>query len=139
MPHKLQKWLLLSFIAMSFYLLLIAQNYFSTQHQAIAGWSALILLGILYKLQIFREAPWRITFILLAGYLAIRYILWRSTQSLIYTGPLDFIGMALLYLCEIYGFILLFLGMYVNLWPITNSSPALSGNPDDLPTVDVLC
>lgn len=138
MSRSFQKWLLLSFIAMSFYLLLIAQNYFSTQHQAIVGWSALILLGILYKLQIFREAPWRITFILLAGYLAIRYILWRSTQSLIYTGPLDFIGMSLLYLCEIYGFVLLFLGMYVNLWPITNSSPALSDNPDDLPTVDVL-
>lgn len=137
MPHILQKWTLPLLIAAFFYLILLAQNYFDMQHQAIAGWCALLLLGIVYKTNIFRQPPWRILFILLAGYLAVRYILWRSLQSLIYTGPLDFVGMSLLYLCEIYGFVLLLLGMYVNLWPITGRSIQLSDNTDNLPTVDV--
>lgn len=136
--QKLQNWSLLLFIAALLYLVLLAQNYFEITHQIAAGWCSLLLLAVLYKQRIFQQPPWRIVFILLAGYLAIRYALWRSLQSLIYTGPLDFIGMALLYLAEIYGLVLLFLGMYVNLWPINNRSLLLPGHNDNLPTVDVL-
>ncbi|MDP1558521.1 MAG: UDP-forming cellulose synthase catalytic subunit [Nitrosomonas sp.] len=135
--YELQKWLLLMFIAVLLYLVLLAQNYFDTTHQAAVGWSSLLLLAVLYKLRIFQRPPWRLVFILLAGYLAIRYILWRSLQSLIYTGPLDFIGMALLYLAEVYGLVLLFLGMFLNLWPLTGRSTILSKEATNLPTVDV--
>ena len=135
--HKLEKTLLLVFTAILLYLVLFSQNYFNITHQVAIGWGALLLLAVLYKLRIFQRQPWRLVFMLLAGYLAIRYIMWRSLQSLIYTGPIDFIGMALLYLAEIYGFILLFLGIFINLWPVTGRSTILPKDATDLPVVDV--
>ena len=135
--HELQKWLPLAFIAVLLYLVLFAQNYFDATRQTATGWGCLLLMAVLYKLRMFQRPPWRLVFILLAGYLAMRYILWRSLQSLIYTGPLDFIGMALLYLAEMYGLILLFLGMFVNLWPLTGRPTILPKDATDLPVVDV--
>ncbi|TSA48768.1 MAG: cellulose synthase catalytic subunit (UDP-forming) [Nitrosomonadales bacterium] len=135
--HELQKWLPLAFIAALLYLVLFAQNYFDATSQAAAGWGCLLLMIVLHKLRIFQRPPWRLVFMLLAGYMAIRYFSWRSLQSLIYTGPLDFIGMALLYLAEAYGLILLFLGMFVNLWPLTGRPTILPKDATDLPVVDV--
>lgn len=136
--HKLQKWLPLIFTAILLYLILFAQNYFDDIHQAAIGWSCLLLLAILHKLRVFQRPPWRLMVMLLAGYLAIRYILWRSMQSLIYTGPIDFIGMALLYLAEVYGIVLLLLGMFLNLWPLTDRPVILlKDDATNLPTVDV--
>jgi len=135
--YESQKWLPLAFIAVLLYLVFFAQNYFDATRQAVTGWACLLLMAVLYKLRMFQRPPWRLVFMLLAGYLAIRYILWRSLQSLVYTGPLDFIGMALLYLAEIYGLILLFLGMFVNLWPLTGRPTILPKDATDLPVVDV--
>ncbi|MCX7183806.1 MAG: UDP-forming cellulose synthase catalytic subunit [Nitrosospira sp.] len=136
--HELQKWLPLAFIAVLLYLVLFAQNYLDATQQAITGWGCLFLMMAFYKLRIFQRPPWRLVFMLLAGFLAIRYFSWRSLQTLIYTGPLDFLGMALLYLAEAYGLILLFCGMFVNLWPLTGRPTILPKDATDLPTVDVL-
>lgn len=135
--HELQKWLPLAFMAALLYLVFFAQNYFDADRQAVTGWGSLLLMAVLYKLRMFQRPPWRVVFMLLAGYLAIRYILWRTLQTLIYTGPLDFLGMALLYLAEIYGLILLFLGMFVNLWPLTGRPTILPKDATNLPVVDV--
>lgn len=136
--QEFEKWLLLLGIAMSLYLVWLAQNNFDLAHQTAIGWGTLFILIVLYKLKIFQLAPWRLIFILLVGYLVIRYVSWRSMQSLIYTGPMDFLGMAILYLAEIYGVVLLFLGMYINLWPQSRSPFFLQEHEDKLPIVDVL-
>lgn len=134
----LQKWLFVLLIAGLLYLLLLAQNGFDNTYQIALGWGGLLLLGILYKLKLFRRPPWRFIFILLSVFLALRYILWRSLESLVYTGPLDFIAMALLFLAETYSITILLLGVFVNVWPFTKRSMQLPENITDLPIVDVL-
>lgn len=134
----LQKWLLVLLFAGLLYLLLLSQNGFDNTQQIILGWSGLLLLGILYKLQLVRQPPWRFIFILLSAFLALRYILWRSLESLVYTGPIDFIAMALLFLAEGYSITILLLGVFVNVWPLTKRSMQLPGNIAELPIVDVL-
>ena len=120
------------------YLLAVAQSDFGHARQVALGWGSLLLLGVLYKLRMFQRPPWRFVFILLAGLIALRYIMWRSTETLIYTGPADFIGMAVLYIAEVYGIVIAFLGMFLNLWPLTGRPTILPKDATDLPTVDVL-
>ncbi len=134
----LQKWFLVLLFAGLLYLLLLAQNGFYNTYQIALGWGGLLLLGILYKLKLFRRPPWRFIFILLSVFLALRYILWRSLESLVYTGPIDFIAMALLFLAETYSITILLLGVFVNVWPLTKRSMQLPKNITDLPIVDVL-
>lgn len=125
------------FIMALVYLLFIAQSDFDNVRQVALGWGSLLALGVLYKLRMFQRPPWRFVFILLAGLIALRYIMWRSMETLIYTGPADFIGMALLYIAEVYGIIITFLGMFLNLWPLTGRPTILPKDATDLPTVDV--
>ena len=127
----------LAIIAVFIYLLLLGQNDFNQTRQIAMGWGCLLVLGVLYKLRMFQRPPWRFVFILLSGFIALRYILWRSMESLIYTGPADFIGMALLYLAELYAITIHFLGMFVNIWPLTGRPTILPKDATDLPTVDV--
>jgi len=126
------------FIALFIYLLLIGQSDFDQTRQVIIGWGSLLALGILHRIRLFQRPPWRLVFILLSGFIALRYIMWRSMESLIYTGPADFLGMALLYLAELYAITLHFLGMFVNAWPLTGRPTILPKDASDLPTVDVL-
>lgn len=127
----------LSIVAIFTYLLLLGQSDFDRTRQMIVGWGCLLVLGVLYKLRMFQRPPWRFVFILLSGFIALRYILWRSMESLIYTGPADFVGMALLYLAELYAITIHFLGMFVNIWPLTGRPTILPKGATDLPTVDV--
>lgn len=127
----------LSIVAIFTYLLLLGQSDFDRTRQMIVGWGCLLVLGVLYKLRLFQRPPWRFIFILLSGFIALRYILWRSMESLIYTGPADFVGMALLYLAELYAITIHFLGMFVNIWPLTGRPTILPKGATDLPTVDV--
>ena len=135
---KLQKWALLFLFAGLLYLLFIAQTSLDYTSQIALGWGGLLLLGVLYKFHLFHQPPWRFIFILLSAFLALRYVSWRSLESLVYTGPIDFIAMALLFLAEIYSITILLLGSFVNLWPLTNRPIQLPKNSSDLPIVDVL-
>lgn len=127
----------IAFVAVFAYLLLMGQSDFDKTRQIITGWGSLLVLGILYRLRLFQRPPWRFVFILLSGFIALRYIMWRSMESLLYTGPADFVGMALLYLAELYAITIHFLGMFVNIWPITGRPTILPKDATGLPVVDV--
>lgn len=135
--QKLQSSLPFIFAGILLYLLNMSMEHFDAERQLILGWGSLLLLVMLFKWQLFKRPPWRFLFILLSGYLALRYLAWRSFESLIYTGPLDFLGMALLYLAEVYAITLHFLGMFVNLWPMRNRPALLPEDVSKYPTVDV--
>lgn len=112
--------------------------YFTSDRQLILGWGALALLFVLSKCKAFKRPPWRFVFIFISAFLAVRYILWRTTVSLVYAGPFDFVGMLMLYLAEVYTLILHFLGLFVNLWPMRNRPALLPTDTGTYPVVDVL-
>ncbi|OGA36447.1 MAG: cellulose synthase catalytic subunit (UDP-forming) [Betaproteobacteria bacterium RIFCSPLOWO2_12_FULL_64_23] len=119
------------------FLLLLGERHFEQWVQMAAGWGALATLFVLCRMRRFQRMPWRIVFFLLGGFVAMRYLWWRTSETLVFTGPFDFLGMALLYLVEVYAIIVYFLGMFVNLWPLTTESIALPEDRDSWPTVDV--
>jgi cellulose synthase (UDP-forming) len=120
-----------------FYLITFTQAYFNFTQQLYLGWTCFIVIFILYKLKKSQQPPLRTVFMVLSAFLALRYFEWRATETLIYTGPLDFIGMSLLFLAEVYGLVIYFLGIFVNLWPLESKIIPLPEEAERLPTVDV--
>lgn len=73
-----------------------------------------------------------------AVYLVYRYIYWRVTESITYTGFFDFIGTIGIFLSEIYSTILFSLGIFTSIMVLNRRVVNLEGVPkDELPTVDV--
>lgn len=124
-------------IGILLYLIQFTQAYFGHSNQMYLGWGCFIAIFIMYRSKKFHLQPWRLIFILLAAFMALRYIQWRAFDTLIYTGPLDFIGMSLLFLAEVYGLIIYFLGMFVNIWPLESRHIPLPVETEKLPTVDI--
>jgi cellulose synthase (UDP-forming) len=111
--------------------------YFDYTHQIGLGWGSFIALYLVYRLGLTGRQPWRLVFIALAGFLAVRYLLWRTFDTLIYTGPLDFLSMLVLYAAEVYAITLFFMALFINSWPLVRPTVALTNLPKDPPTVDV--
>lgn len=130
-------WLLLGFSSLLIYLLKVSIDVFDLQRQLFLSWGVFFILVFMYKWQIAKRPLWRFLFILLSGFLAMRYLIWRSTDTLIYTGPMDFIAMTLLYLAEVYALCIYMLGILMNLWPLRNKALKLPPDLVDYPTVDV--
>jgi cellulose synthase (UDP-forming) len=124
-------------IGILLYFIQFTYAFFDHSKQMYLGWGCFIAIFIMYQIKRFHRQPWRFIFILLAAFMALRYIQWRAFDTLIYTGPLDFIGMSLLFLAEVYGIIIYFLGMFVNIWPLESRHVPLPPQTEFLPTVDV--
>lgn len=113
------------------------EKYLSIYHQLLAASIATVALVILYKLPAAKRQPYRSLVLVLAGFITARYFIWRSTETLIYTGIADLIGMMLLFSAEGYTVLIHMMGLFLNLWPLKRPHEAL---PDDVslyPTVDV--
>lgn len=119
------------------YLDRFATNFLGQRHQMIIGWACLAALAVMYMFRKSRSMPWRMLFILISGFLSYRYIYWRSTETLLYTGPADFVGMSTLYLAEVYAVTIHFLGMLLNAWPLKQPPIDAPTDPALLPTVDI--
>jgi cellulose synthase (UDP-forming) len=66
-----------------------------------------------------------------------RYIWWRSTQTLSFGSPLEFILGIGLYMAELYAWVVLALGFLQTIWPLHRPAIALRGPLATLPIVDV--
>lgn len=139
MPTKagVQVFLLLSSIAGIFFFTHFVERYLDIFNQVVVGWVALASILVLNRAERFKEPPWRFVFLLLAGLISLRYFVWRTLDTLIYTGPIDLIGLTLLYLAEVYALSIHFLGIFVNLWPVRREPVPLPDDPSALPTVDI--
>ncbi len=124
-------------IAFVLYALQFTYAYFDVTRQIYIGWACFLLVLLLHRFRKTRQQPWRLLVMAVASFLALRYMQWRTFDSLLYTGPLDFIGMSLLYLAELYGFAIYLLGMFINLWPMDGRHIPLPEDKALLPTVDV--
>ncbi len=120
------------------YALQFSYAYFDITRQIYIGWACFAVIVVMHRIRKTRRQPYRLAFLALAAFLALRYMQWRTFDSLLYTGPADFVGMSLLYLAEVYGFFIYLLGMFISLWPLDGRHIPLPADPAELPTVDIL-
>ncbi|WP_051328889.1 UDP-forming cellulose synthase catalytic subunit [Geminicoccus roseus] len=127
-------WLMPWFLGMVVLLWLGAQDYGVANQFALA----LVVLAVLAALRITGLAKLcRTFFIFAAAFLSWRYLSWRVADTLPDPGTLAFIPGVLLFAAEIYGILMLFLGVFVNIRPIDRATPPLPADPEHLPRVDV--
>jgi cellulose synthase (UDP-forming) len=105
--------------------------------QLYLGWGSFFIIFLMSKVKYFRNQPWRSIFIVLALFVSCRYIAWRIFDTLTYTGFFDFIGTALLFLAEMYGFSLFLLDMFANFSPMSSKIIPLPKDEKSYPTVDI--
>ncbi|KQM22071.1 UDP-forming cellulose synthase catalytic subunit [Novosphingobium sp. Leaf2] len=74
---------------------------------------------------------------LLAVMVSTRYLFWRTTQTLAFNTPLEFFFGGVLYLAELYAWVILLLGFLQTSWPLDRPVIEPEGTPDTWPTVDI--
>lgn len=105
--------------------------------QFILGWGCVFMLIAAKRLAFFHSPLGRIIFLMVVTFISLRYFMWRTFDTLIYTGPVDFIMMALVYLAEVQVSAVHYINIFVNLWPLKRRIAYLPNNRDLWPTVDV--
>ena len=79
----------------------------------------------------------KLFFLFLATFITLHYWIWRTKDTIVYTGALDYIGTIILYLAETHAIFLYLTGIFVNIWPIRRKPVPLPNDPEKLPTVDI--
>lgn len=125
-------------VGLLLYAVYFSNAFFDSDKQLFLGFGCACLIFLISKLPTGQRHPLRLVLILLAAFLAVRYMLWRTTDTLLYTGVADFVGMALLYLAETYGFVVYLLSLFVNVWPMETRHVPLPQDQSQWPSVDVL-
>lgn len=81
---------------------------------------------------------WGDFFIILTLFVVTRYIFWRTAEAIPFSAdPTVFGPGILLYFAEMYAYLILVLGVFLNIRRITWPTVPLPDNPAELPTVDV--
>ena len=120
-----------------FFLIYAGTFYAQTPLQIWIGWLFFFLLFALKNFSFFQETPGRIFFLLLAGFITLRYWMFRTFDTLLFVSFTDSLGMMLLWLAETYGILIYFLGMFITIWPLSRKIASLSGDRAQWPTVDI--
>ena len=123
--------------AILIYMLNLREAHFPLLTQMAAGWGCLFIMLVIFVFPGSRRAPWRFVFLLVSLYLSLRYMWWRTFETLIYTNFSDFLGMSLLYLAEVYSLLVYFLQFFVNFWPLDREHAPLPADRESWPTVDI--
>lgn len=101
-------------------------------------WFAYSLLAIMFLL---RKIGWhekfRAFFLLTAAFLSLRYVVWRTTETIGFNGWPDYATAILLYVAEIYGITVALIGIFVNINPLRRKPVPLPADTALWPTVDV--
>tara|TARA_R100000365_G_C2747796_1_gene78095 strand:+ start:891 stop:5222 length:4332 start_codon:yes stop_codon:yes gene_type:complete len=66
-----------------------------------------------------------------------RYIWWRTTHTLEFDTPIEFVLGTGLYLAELYAWFIMLLGLIQTSWPLHRPVVEMKGDPSEWPTVDV--
>jgi cellulose synthase (UDP-forming) len=123
--------------AVILYMVNLREAHFAQAIQLISGWACVALLFAVSRFPATRRNAWRLVFVLVSGYLTLRYLWWRSFETLIYTNPVDFVGMSLLFAAEVYSITVHLLGLFVNVWPLERDPVPLPADRATWPTVDI--
>ncbi|MGD9732079.1 MAG: glycosyltransferase family 2 protein [Desulfamplus sp.] len=111
--------------------------FLSLDYQMVMG--ALIFFAVYIALKFIPDHQFgRIFIMVCCGFLTLRYLFFRTTVTLGFTGLLEFIFSIFLYLAEVYGILIYFMGMFVNSSPILRKSPKLPPFESESKDVDIL-
>jgi cellulose synthase (UDP-forming) len=80
----------------------------------------------------------RVLFVTLSSFIVLRYLLWRLNYTLVYEDFFSYIGAIALFLAELYGCLMFFFSVFVNICPLQRKPPALPVNQSLWPSVDVI-
>ena len=109
----------------------------SIENQVMLSAGLLICIAVVYNLRSWTQEFGRILLIALGTCLSLRYWSFRTTATILYSGPLDFTFLMLLYLAETYGIFTHLMGVFVNIVPLRHSALPLPADPTRWPSVDV--
>ena len=123
--------------AIFLYILNLREAHFPLLLQMAAGWSCLLILFAISLFPGSQRAPWRFIFLLVSLYISLRYMSWRTFETLIFTNLPNFFGMAMLYLAEVYSVVVYLLQLFVNCWPLDRDRSQLPADRAIWPTVDI--
>ncbi len=107
------------------------------RQQFILGGVGVLILIVAKRLAFFQKPLGRILFLVIVAFISLRYFLWRTFDTLIYTGPIDCVMMSLVYLAEVQVSAVHYINLFVNLWPLKRRIAPLPKNQSLWPTVDV--
>ncbi len=108
----------------------------TTRTQIAVACTAIVAFLILKRFHTIETV--RILFLIIAAFLSVDYFYWRTFTTLGFNDPLSFTFAILLYLAEVYGFIVYILSIFVNVDPLNRQPVPLPKDEELLPTVDVL-
>ncbi len=69
----------------------------------------------------------RVLFLVIAAFLSLDYFYWRTFTTLGFNDTLSFTFAILLYLAEVYGFVVYILSIFVNIDPLERGRSPLAG------------
>ncbi|MDD5200223.1 MAG: UDP-forming cellulose synthase catalytic subunit [Terrimicrobiaceae bacterium] len=99
----------------------------------VVGIASLIVLKFFKK-----NENTRVVFLSIGAFLSLDYLFWRTFTTLTYYDLVSFTCAILLYLAEMYGFIIYGLSIFVNIDPLDRKPAPLPADEAEWPTVDVL-
>lgn len=80
----------------------------------------------------------RVLFLVIAAFLSVDYFYWRTFTTLGFNDTLSFTCAVILYLAEVYGFVVYILSIFVNIDPLERQPVPLPEDESEWPTVDVM-
>lgn len=108
----------------------------TTATQLTVGVIGILILTILRFLE--KRFDTRFLFLSVAAFLSVDYFFWRTFTTLTYYDLISFTLAIILYLAEVYGFIVYALSIFVNISPLDRKPEPLPEDESEWPTVDVL-
>ncbi len=125
-------------LVLTLFFLNFIEGYMGQVQILATGWGLLAVIVLLFRKPLIHDNPvWRLLFLFLGAFISLRYILWRTTDTLQYTGPADFVAMTILYLAECYAIMIHMMGLFINASPLEHRVIPLSGDSRGYPTVDI--
>jgi len=111
---------------------------FPIDRQIFFAWSVLVVVFITKKIFGRFSVFFGIFLSLCTLWFLVCYLSFRIGWTLIYTSPLEFILVLLLFLAELYGMLIQVMGMIVNVMPLRRPIQPVDLKDPGLPVVDVL-
>lgn len=96
-----------------------------------------LLAGLFFFRFLKRSPTVRVVFLCFALFIVLRYLFWRTFQTLEFYDWVSFTIAIILFLAEVYGILIFLLGSFVNVRPFERQ-PAPLPPEESLPTIDVL-
>lgn len=108
----------------------------TTRTQIAVACSAIVAFLVLKRFHNIETV--RVLFLVIAAFLSLDYFYWRTFTTLGFNDTLSFTFAILLYLAEVYGFVVYILSIFVNIDPLERPIVPLPEDESLYPTVDVM-